>query len=146
MKQRIRAIVPVALLVAALAIPAAALAKKSSYEDAASRILQRSERRLQGYDAFLEKWESRRDKLVDRGVDVSTADAAARLARQELAAARNIYKSVAESYTAIDPSQDTPTIRRQLREGAGEMQQAFVAVHKSMAAAVQQLKQAQPQE
>lgn len=112
-------------------------------KERALSMLQKFSERLDRYEEFLGKVESRKQKLADKGVDVSNINALISTGTSNLAAARAALETARTAVNAIDTSGGDPqAVRTRVRTQLEAVRTAMRRLHTSMGEIVRTLRQA----
>ncbi len=110
--------------------------KAQRTKENAMSMLQKFQERLDRYGEFLGKVESRKQKLADKGTDITRMTAFLATARTNLAAARTALAAARTGIEQINYSGEPQAIRTAIRTQLDSVRQAMRTLHTSMSEAV----------
>lgn len=111
-------------------------------KERALSMLQKFTERLDRYEEFIGKVSSRKQKLADKGVDVSNINAFISTGTSNLAAARAALETARTAVSAIDTSGDPQSVRTTIHTQLEAVRTAMRRLHTSMSEAVRAARQA----
>ena len=113
---------------------------KPKFEEVFTRVFEKFSARLERYNSFVGKLETRRAKLDTQGKDVSQLDNTIRLLKVELGQARGALNNAKSNVAALDYTQPNSVLVRSFRTEINTVRQAFTELHQAAATAVQEAK------
>ncbi len=109
--------------------------------DLIKRLLEKSQNRLDKYEQFLKKVESRRDKLLEKGHDVGRINSFLDTARLNLAKTQTAIDSAGTALASIDTSQSMRDTIQDIQTEMTKIRKSFTELHRSMNETVKALKE-----
>jgi hypothetical protein len=111
-------------------------ARAASVKTVVDRILRRFQVRIDNYSLFLDKVQTRRDKLADEGKDVSTADRFITSAHANLDSAKSALSAAKSVLDALDYTKSLKDIRSVVTTQLQTVREAMTALHSSVSQVV----------
>jgi len=107
-----------------------------SVQQLMDRMFINFQNRLNLYEQFLTKLESRRATLAQKGADTTNLDRFLREARNNLATTKNVLNTTRANSANLDFTEPLPQLRRQVVDTISPLRQEFTQMHRTMSQVV----------
>lgn len=113
--------------------------------DVLNRILDKATTRLNRYEEFFQKLQTRRNRIASQGIDTSELDRQLRLLDTAYNTTRNATNSLETTFSTLDLTQTKRTLIGQIRASVNELRSSFRQLHQAAVSALQAAKNHQQQ-